>query len=97
LYDVSAKYGNFIPGGAAMGYPVHGPGAYEGTGAPVGGKPAYNGGTSYDTRPPPGYPGASGTSGLHGSGVAPPGETGPMYGRVGDVPAPTPPQGYPSV
>jgi hypothetical protein len=93
LYDVSAKYGNFIPGGAAMGHPVQGPGAYEATGVPVGGKPAHTGNTSYDTD----CPGAGGTSGPYGSGVAPPGRMGPMHGRTGDVPTPAPPPGYPSV
>ena len=76
LYDVSAKYGNFIPGGGtAVGQPVHQgtpvqgqaqggkPGMYDTGNAGGGGYDGgggYNGGTSYDSGAPVGYPNAAG-------------------------------------
>jgi hypothetical protein len=98
LYDVSAKYGSFIPGGTALGHPVQGPGAHKVSGDLPSGKPPYNGDTSYDSGPPAGYPGG-GTSGAYGGGggVPPPGGTAPMYSRPADSAAGAPPPGYPSV
>lgn len=67
LYDVSAKYGNYIPGGAALGQPAPGqtmqgvptagvnkppPQGYPTSSSPTGYGQTYDGNTSYDS---PGY------------------------------------------
>jgi hypothetical protein len=63
MYDVAGKYGNYIPGGAALGQPVPGqtvsgmptaagkpPAGYPGGSAGYGGPQKYDGGTSYDSQ-----------------------------------------------
>jgi hypothetical protein len=90
LYDVSAKYGNYIPGGTALGYPAgqHG----TATGVPAGGKPqgtGYGGNTSYNT----GYGGNQQDGPAYGTGNT--GNQYPAYGgNTGNTAAPPP--GYPT-
>lgn len=96
LYDVSAKYGNYIPGGTALGQPT----GHQAEGYPTGlpgagaqgaaGSTGYqhDGGTSNYSAAPPGYPG----------GTQPPayGAQPPAYGASGAQPTPygTAPAGY---
>ena len=92
LYDVSAKYGNYIPGGTALGHPVphgQGPGAnYEAQGVPAGGKPGAEGGaygagnTTYGADSTAPYGNApAGYPGGAGAGGAPPPYGGNTYGN----------------
>ena len=101
LYDVSAKYGNYIPGGTALGQPVaHG----TATGVPAaqvskppgeyGGNEQYNygAGAPYGQGPSGGSP--YGASPYDNSGPAQYGNTGPT--PYGNTNAGAPPPGYPA-
>lgn len=101
LYDVSAKYGNYIPGGTALGQPVaHG----TATGVPAAqvSKPPgeYGGNAQYNYGA--GSPHGQGPSGGSPYGASPYGNSGPaQYGNTGPSPygnnnAGAPPPGYPA-
>lgn len=104
LYDVSAKYGNYIPGGTALGHPVGG-GTATGVPAAHVSKPPGDYGTNGQYQYGPGSPYNQGPSGgPSGSpyGAPPYGNTGPPpYGNTGETPYGTsnagpPPPGYPA-
>jgi hypothetical protein len=87
LYDVSAKYGNYIPGGTALGQPTgHQADGYP-AGPPGAGAPGatestayqHGGGTSNYSAAPPGYPGGTGSP-AYGAQAPAYGAQAPAYG-----------------
>ena len=95
LYDVSAKYGNYIPGGTALGQPVGG-GTATGVPAAHVSKPPgdYNGGTPYQYGGgAPAYDQGQNSSPYGGGGSPSPYGNPAPYGNNN---AGAPPPGYPS-